>query len=357
MRNSIKITAIAFALTVIGCNTKTETITATDVVETPEVVELAAITAPKSIEQKRSVVFIAGYDKGGNTYYKDAKAYFESQNKEVVETAYSLQEIILWLNINHNNNPYSEIHIVNKSKLNEMSIETTVKGEKVTSETLKNVLADGSLPKLKNVLTKDAKLIFHASGIGNDIDLMDTFKEAFKTDIEPSIVSTSLVSVFGGKFTPHYLAKPYYGYYPTANSPGRIDLAKEFSKKYDDSDIDWFSVLDNESEKYQGDIYTYKFNVPVKWEFDYENEEEIPSFRTLEEMYDWMKENQEIAKDLEQMNIPIQKFRWFETVKGNKLIIKGKSTVVVVLEPVMSPAYPQEYMTPTIDNLRLFDTL
>ena len=85
--------------------------------------------------------------------------------------------------------------------------------------------------------------------------------------------------------------------------------------------------------------------------------EEIPGFRTLDEMYTFMKDHDLISKDLEQLDIPIEKFRWFQTVKDDKLVIEGKVTVVCILEPVMSPAYPSEYMNPSIDNIRLYNRL
>jgi hypothetical protein len=60
----------------------------------------------------------------------------------VIEGQYSLEEIIVWLNENGNQQPYSEIHIVNKSNpYKGMNLETVVRGDKITSETLKKSIA------------------------------------------------------------------------------------------------------------------------------------------------------------------------------------------------------------------------
>lgn len=354
MKISIKITVLAFLLIITACS-KEKAVTKTSVTLTTE--EVATITVEDTLEEKRSVVFITGFDKGTNTFYTDAKTYFEDQNVEIVETAYSIQEIILWLNINHNNVSYSDIHIVSDNKWKELPLETTVKGEKVTSLTLHESLEKGMLPQLNNVLGTNARLVIHAANIGNDIGMLSGFKQAFSTDVEPTIVASEMVSVFGGEFTSHYLAKPHYVFYPTANSPGRVDLAKEFEKSYPRTNIDWLSAMNNHEERYQGDIYSYKFNIPVQWEFQYLNDEMIPNFKNLKELHIWMLDNDEVAADLKQLGIPIEKYRLYETVRGDTLIIKGKVTGVCVLEPVMSNAYPTEYMIPSIDNLRLYDTM
>jgi len=355
MKNSIKIAVLAAcAMVVVSCSKEKAV---NENVLIPETLEIAKIMVEDTVENKRSIVFITGYDKGSNTFYKDAKDYFLDLNVEIIETAYSIQEIILWMNINYNDMPYADIHIVNDNKWKELSFETTVKGPKISSLTIHESLGDGLLPKLNNVLDIKARFIFHAANLGTNIALLDGFKQAFTADVEPTIVASEMQSVFGGEFTSHYLAKPYYAFYPTANSPGRVDLAKQFIASYPETNIDWLSVMNNQEERYQGDIYSYKFNIPVYWEFEYLNDEDVPSFKNLNELRAWMLDNDKIASDLEQMGIPIERFRLYEKVKGSKLIIKGKVTGVCVLEPVMSNAYPSEYIIPNIDNLRLYDTL
>ncbi len=355
MRNSIKIAAIVFATILVGC---TEKSTTAQVTTTQELENIKVVTFSEStVELEREVVFIAGYDKGDKTYYTNAKSYFENQEVEIVESALSLQEIILWLNINYNEIPYSKIHIVNNNKLNEMSLETTIKGDKITTVTLENAVANGILPVLNNVLQTDAKLIFHASGLGSNTKLMNDFKQIFTTNVQPIIIASENVSVFGGEFAPQYLAKPYYGFYPTAQSPGRVDLAKQFAKNYPNVEIDWLSVMNNSSERFVGDTYSYKFNVPVRWEIDFHGDEELPSFATTASLINWMQENEEISAELDALGIPLERFRWYQTIKDETLIIKGKVTVICVLEPVMDYAFPTQYMVPSIDNLRLYDTL
>lgn len=357
MKHLVKLSVVAIAITFVACNSKVEK---KEIVETPVLSEIAVVETVTLGENKdlgRSVVFITGVDKGSKSYYANARAYFDTQNNEVVETAYSLQEIILWLNVNKGKKPFSEVHIVTNNKMSQVQLETTIKGETLSSVALQESVAKGLLPKLDNVLAKDSKVIIHSSGLGNNESLIDGFKQVFTTNVKTSVVASENISVFGGEFTEHYLAKPYYGFYPTANSPGRVDLSKEFTAKYSNSEIDWLSAMSNTSERFQGDVYSYKFNVPVKWEIVYEGDEEVPGFSTLDDMYAFMQDNDMISSELKELNIPIEKFRWYQTVERDTLIIKGMATVVCVLEPVMSRAYPSEYMIPNSDNLRLYNRI
>ncbi|MCF6279042.1 MAG: hypothetical protein L3J14_01710 [Flavobacteriaceae bacterium] len=357
MKNVIKLSVMAIAIAFVGCNKtseKKETIT------TPVFSEVATVASSALEDAKdlgRSVVFITGIDTGSKSYYSDAKNYFETKNNEIVETAYSLQEIILWLNVNKGKQPFSEVHIVTNNKMSQVQLETTIKGKTLSSLSIKESVEKGLLPKLDNVLKSDAKVVVHSSGLGSNTALIDSFKQVFSTNIKPSVIASENISVFGGEFTEHYLAKPYYGFYPTANSPGRVDLSKEFAVKYPNSEIDWLSAMSNKEERFQGDVYSYKFNVPVKWEIAYEEDEGMPSFLTLEDLYLFMQDNDMISSELKELNIPIEKYRWYQTVEGDTLVIKGVATVVCVLKPLMSRAYPSEYIIPNSDNLRLYNRI
>lgn len=355
MKTSIKISLLVAAFSVMACSQKKEIPT---IAMNTSIEEQVISSDSSSIAiETRSVVFITGYDKGSKTFYSDAKTYFSDLDVEIVESAYSIQEMILWLNINYNDKPFSEIHIVSNNKWTELPLETTIKGKNVNALTIQESSKDGSLPKLNNVLQTNTRLVFHASNLGANTQLLNEFKKVFSSDVVPSIVATEMVSVFGSEFTAHYLAKPYYTFYPTANSPGRVDLGKQFTKTYKNADIDWLSAMNNPTERFQGDIYSYKFNIPLNYEFDFEGDDEMPVFKSVEELKNWMLSNDEILKDLELLGIPLDKFRLYETVRGDKLIIKGKVTVVCVMEPVMSLAYPSEYMIPSIDNLRLYNNI
>ncbi len=327
----------------------------------PKIATAEVVVTPKKmvkkLETRKPLVFITGIDKGENKFYKSARTYFLEKNYEVVDYAFSMQEIFTWLNKNHMGKNYGEIHIVAHSNpWRGLALETVINGERVTSETLRKSLTQGKLPDLKAGITSDTKIVFHSCGLGSNTELMKTLKDAFVSDEVPTVVASPYYNVFGGEFSNHYLAKPYYGFYPTAQSPGNVDLAKEMARKYSDvKDIDWYDAINNYKERYVGDVYTYKFNIPVEWEFDYTNSDnEIPTFKIPEEIMDWIAEDEQLSKVMAKYNIPLEKFRWKSYTKGNKLVIKGKTTVICVLKPLIMPYGDLKHIEPDVDNLRLY---
>ena len=72
---------------------------------------------------------------------------------------------------------------------------------------------------------------------------------------------------------------------------------------------------------------------------------------------DWIVERDELSEALYALNIPIEKFRWRAQAKGNTLTIKGKTSVVCVLQPLMKTDDPNEYLEPDIFDPGLFVTL
>lgn len=303
------------------------------------------------------VVFIGGIDDSKNTFYRSARTYFLNKQFEVVDHAFSIQEIINWLNKNYDGHSYGEIHIVSTGNpWRGLSLETVVKGDRTTKESLRKALTQEALPTLNNIFSTKTKIIFHSQGLGEDTALMKTLKDTFVTDVVPNVVASPYYSVFGGEFSEHYLAKPYYGFYPTANSPGKVDLSKEFARAYpEENEIDWYDALHNTTERYVGDAYNFRFNVAVQWEFDYTNSDNaMPEFNLQEEIMDWISEDEMLSKEMDAYNIPLEKFRWRAIIKGNKMTIKGKTVVVCILKPLIKPYGDLQHITPDTDNLRLY---
>ena len=314
----------------------------------------------KEVVYRKPVVFITGIDHGKQKFYKSARNYFLEKEFEVVDHAFSMQEIFSWLNKNYDGTTYGELHIVAKYNPWEgLGFETLIKSSNVTSERLRKAITLGELPTLEEGIKKETKIVFHSQGLGNDESLMKTLRDAFVADEVPNVVASSYVDVFGGEFSAHYLAKPYYVFYPYAHSPGMTDLSKEIARKYpEEKEIDWYNALNNEKERYVGDPYKKRFSIPVKFEFDYTNSDDpMPVFKMPEEIMDWIEKDEELSKVMSAYNIPLEKFRWRSVVKGNQLVIKGKVTVLCVLKPLIKPYGDLQHVEPDTENLRLYASL
>lgn len=309
------------------------------------------------ITTRDPLVFITGFDKGNETFYYNARAFFKEKNYNVVEDQYSIEEIINWLNTIESEVPYGEIHIVNKSNaFKGLTLETVINGETATAESLRKHITKGTLPILQESVNANSKIIFHANGLEEDKELLKTIKDAFCSDELPNVVASPYYSIFDGEFTKHYLAKPYYVFYPTANSPGKVDLSKEIAKKYPkEKDIEWLDALNNNKERFIGEAYTKQYTIPLKFKLDYHNtDEEIPHFENQDDIIDFIEQQDDLYFEVERLKIPIDKFRWTYSMNNSTLTIKGKTTVVVVLKPLIKPYGELQHITPDTNNKRLY---
>ncbi len=291
------------------------------------------------------LVFIAGFDEDDNTYYTNAKMYFDNENYQVVENVFSLAAILDWLRLHYDSKLYGDIHIVSHSNpWRGLSMKTSEIGERITVANLAEALQSNEIvPLAENFLPKGLKIIFHSCGLGKNKMLLASLKKAFSHDKTIQMYASEYFNVFGGKYAEHYLAKTYYGYYPTAYSPGPKALASEFRQRYPTVKADWETVLKTRVEQLPGELYTYRFNIPVEWEFEFEEASDIPKFTSKQQIMDWILENEELANAIKEFNIPIEKFRWLTKVRGNTLFIKGKTTVLCVMQPVMKSNSIKEY--------------
>lgn len=320
--------------------------------------DIASLEASEKVATQQAVVFIAGYDKGSQTYYKDAKKHFQALNYTIVDDAFSLQEIISWLNKNHNDQDYSEIHIVNKGNSKQgLSLETTIHGALLSQESLINCLKDSTLPKLENVLTEESKLIFHTSELGKNKALLQILKQTFTANYQPKVFATPHATVFNGQFQKHFLAKAFYGYYPTAQSPGNVDLSKQFIRNYPYEDIHWLDAIRTKEETEPGKPFAYKFNIPLRWEIQFSDDEDVPSLADADEIMDWIDDNEAYGQLVKDTGIPLEKFRWRAVKVGQKVIIKGKTTAVCVMKPMMQHNNPLSYVRTEFDNQRYYTQL
>lgn len=305
-----------------------------------------------------SIVFIAGFDEGSNTYYTNAKHFFTEKNETIVSNIRSLEEIINWLNKNpQTNQAYKTIHIVSHSNAwLGMSLKTTPNGLRISAASLSEALQTRVLPILKNGIDKDTNIIFHSCGLGENLALLEVLQKALTNKETPRVYASSFFNIFGGKYAAHYLAKPYYVYYPTAESPGPLALSQVLEKKYSQSEIDWFSALKTRREQQWAEVYSYKFNIPITWDINFEHRKDIPNLDSKDAIMDWVSEAPELAAELYALGIPIEDFRWKANIKGLQLQIKAKTTVICVLEPLLN-SDKTEYRQADISDPTLYRLL
>jgi hypothetical protein len=305
----------------------------------------------------KSVVFIAGFDEDDNTYYANATRHFKEQGYLVIEGLSSLDQILNHLDLQQRGNFYSEIHVVSHSNpWRGMSLKTEKDGERLTTKSLQNYIAKKQLP-IQYGITNETKIIFHSCGLGENTALLSQLKHVFSEHANPSIIASPYFNIFGGKYASHYLAKPYYVFYPTAQSKGPLALSQEMAANNQSKTINWQEALTARQEPALGEVYSYRFNIPVQWEIEFSNASEIPNLQTPDAIMDFVAGDQAMAKALFEMKIPLEKYRWTARVNENVLKISGKTTALCVLEPLMNLEDVGNYATLNILDKKLYTNL
>jgi hypothetical protein len=95
----------------------------------------------------------------------------------------------------------------------------------------------------------------------------------------------------------------------------------------------------------------------VNWKISFDTSQDIPDLSHPDAIMDWIAEDDQLALAMYQLNIPLEKFRWKASVKGNVLEIKGKTTVLCVLEPVVSAKDSMEYGILDLKNKSLYSSM
>jgi len=306
---------------------------------------------------RNDIVFIAGFDEDDNTYYKNATHHFKQQGYFVVEGLYALEEILNYLNDYQSEKSYSKIHIVSHSNpWRGMALKTTKEGERITLKTLTSYLNKKQAKNIKGI-TKDTKIIFHSCGLGDNAALLELLKKAFHPSKQLQVIASPYFNVFGGKYADHYLAKPYYVFYPTGQSKGPLALSQEIASNHPDKNINWRKALTTREEPKLGEVYSYRFNIPVEWEIAFANTSEMPNLENSDAIMDFIAEDQAMASTLFEMNIPLEKYRWSVKKRGTTLKISGKTTALCVLEPVMNLEDEGNYASLDISDKKLYTQL
>lgn len=298
----------------------------------------------------KPIVFIAGFDEDDNRYYTNAARYFEERQFTVIYEKYSLEEIVCWLNqAQSEQQQFNEIHIVSHSNpWRGLSLKTLKDGDRITLASLAR--DKNEIPTLNIEKVNPIKIIFHACGLGKNRDLLQAIKTSIDVHSYSQLYASPYFNVFGSPYAAHYLADAYFVCYPTAHSPGPAALAEEFVSDYPQIQVNWQKALSTKTEEKPGQAYRYRFNIPVVWKTEYATKAAIPMLKTREDIMDAVAENEALATELLQLNIPLEKFRWRSQVEGNTLIIKGKTTVQCVLKPLTEEEIDMEYVVPDFED-------
>jgi hypothetical protein len=319
------------------------------------------LVIPSKIEEHRqSITFILGEDDDPqNPYYTQSTNYYrnnpDGKTEYLVTTCRSLLEVRNYLAKNKPSNlqAWGLINLVSHgNQWLGLSVKVTPNSKRATPDRILENVENGNLQELPDSLVdSNTEIFIHGCGIGNNPEILKAIGLAFGgKDNFPLVKASKLFEYYSTKEengiiseTQRYLAQTWNVYYKMGEKPGVDTLLQLFSSKYPGSKIDFTTSLNREEPRWSGDMYSYTFEVPVKFTIKKSDIDTLPDLTKKANLEIWASQQQEIKNMLQKIEIPADKFNWSVTnvyikdEKGNKspaLWIKGYCTVHCVIMPL-----------------------
>lgn len=312
----------------------------------------------KKTEQRESVTFILGEDESvDNPFYTEATNYYlynrEGKTEYVVKTCRSLSEVREWLSDNppFNKLPWGLINLVSHgNQWVGLSIKVTPESKRATPKRTKEYLEKGKFKKLSDsVIDNKSEIFIHACGVGNNKEFVNTISDIFAAgSSKPLVRASKLFEYYTSvknnnvvRESQRYYSKAWFTSYKMGNKPNDNILVDRLKRKYLDSDIDFKYALCKENNHQTGEPYYITVDVPVLWIIPFSCKDSLPDLSSEDKKIEWINTQTHIIKSLEQIEIPVDKFKWRhrnvyvkndDGTKSPAVLLNGFSTMLCVLK-------------------------
>ena len=306
----------------------------------------------ESEENRRSVTFLLGEDKGEHQYFRLAEEHFlfdeEEKTDVVVSSCRSLEDMFLYLNNNQQEKQWGTIQVVlHGNPWQGLSLPIINDGPRATKRELVKALLKNPLPAIETTaIDSSTKINFWGCGIGKNpfINMaMDSFFR-LKDGSIPDIYTSPHFVVFkevGSDIAPKRIKASYWPYiFKRGYRPSEALISQELSKQHPDVKINWNEAVSRSTET-TADTYQNSFHLPVSWTVTYPTKEARPEVNTMSEKLAWVKAQPDLMAQIEELGIPLEKYTWTVSKRlvtqddGSKVpVIKGigMATVLYVLK-------------------------
>ncbi len=321
--------------------------------------EFASVLLVDKKQPRHNITFILGEDTDDNNpYYKSAENYYryhpEAKTEWLITHLRSLREVRNYLE-KHAKGKWGAINlIVHSNEWTGMGVKVTPDGKRASVESIQEAIEVGHFPPLsEKIVDRDTELLIHACALGKNEPLLEAISLAFGGEIagSPTVRSSKLFIHYNSpngnpKNTERYLSNFWYAYFKTGYRPSDTHLVRHLNNENPEVDVDFRDALTRKQPRFPGDLYHYYFNVPVNWIVTFPSEADLPDLSTQAAKDTFLNDQTELLEIVEKLNIPVDKFRWqFKTTTYTfddgttepAIIIKGKSSVLCVLQSLTSP--------------------
>ncbi len=302
---------------------------------------------------RESITFIMGEDKPGKYYFTLAEEFYRwdeiEKTDRLVKSCRNFEDMYDFIRTQTPTNglPWGTINVVLHGNVwRGLSLDLYHDGPRCTA---KNMFAADQgnmfIPIQSTQIDSCSEIHFFGCGIGKNPILTKSIKGIFtlSNGSRPTIHLSADYVIFtsgGDQETPLKLKASYWPYiYKRGYRPSNHTITQSLRSDYPTSAVPWGEALENEEFNPH---YTQRFHIPLSHIVLYDTGEERPAVKTETEKMEWIKTQEPILRQLEEVDIPMEKFTWTvypfqHTLEDGRKVpaIKGigMTTILCVLKP------------------------
>jgi len=294
-----------------------------------------------SYEWGQSVTFLLGEDRPGYNYFGLAEEHFLYDETEktdrVVNSCRSLEDLILFLNEEHEGPMYDNIQVVlHGNPWQGLSLPIVNDGPRATKRELAKALLDNPLPALvAKKIDGETKINFWGCGIGKNpfiniaLDSFFTLPDRSRPKLYTSPHFVIFKEIPQG--APKRIKASYWPYFfKRGYRPSDALISEELERQHPEVAINWEEAV-ADSDQLTESTLSNSLHIPVSWTVYYPSKASRPSVTTKEEQLAWVKSQPELMNQIEELGIPIEKYTWSV---GKRIITKDDGTVVPAIKAI-----------------------
>ena len=250
-----------------------------------------------------------------------ARQWFRTDSLEKtdfqVASCQTLQEVHKFLTHNRPiQGAWKTIHlVVHGNQWTGMRVPVQKGGERSTAALVNTAVDKGVFPALpEGHFDSNTTLIIDGCNIGQDSALLTALGRAFQGAQVSSPPYFNIFEANGengySQGVQHYLADSRYIVFPAGIYPGNRAVAKELATRYPNDTTNWSVALQQLRPRFPGAPYVHYFSIPVHWTTLYTSTQTTPTLLTDEDGLQWVKSQPELLREIQEMGLQPESFRW-----------------------------------------------
>ncbi len=273
-------------------------------------------------ESKKSICFLLGTDNPGHRYFELAEQHFLYDTQErsdvLIKSCRSIEDVIRFLNDDNSNYPWSTIEVVlHGNPWNGLSMPITNDGHRATPKRMIQELMLQKLPKLvASGVDTSTQINFWGCGIGKNPFIQIALDSFFSLPCggQPKIYISPHFVVFKEVENSNQVKRVKASYWPyifkRGYRPSNSLIAQELRLQHPQIELEWQNIIEANDQDLKEGVFQNSFHIPVSWTVIYPSKDSRPQLKTMNQKMEWIKNQDELMDQINELNIPIEKFHW-----------------------------------------------